>query len=62
MNVEAMKLTGGTDRVRVEALYVRVSDSSKQETALRAQDEVLRATSTGDSRTARPVCVKTGRA
>ncbi|MER5910725.1 IS607 family transposase [Streptomyces sp. NPDC001982] len=49
LDVEAMKTTGGgADRVRLEALYVRVSGSSGQESSLAAQEEDLRATSDGE--------------
>jgi excisionase family DNA binding protein len=49
VDVEAMKVTaGGGDRVRMEALYVRVSGSSGQESFLEAQEKELRATSGGE--------------
>ncbi|MER5918297.1 IS607 family transposase [Streptomyces sp. NPDC001982] len=48
VDVEAMKVTSGADRVRLEALYVRVSGTSGQESSLTAQEEELRATSSGE--------------
>ncbi|MFE1856914.1 IS607 family transposase [Streptomyces sp. NPDC002387] len=47
VDVEAMKVTSGGDRLRLEGLYVRVSGSSGQESSLGAQEKELRATSTG---------------
>jgi excisionase family DNA binding protein len=48
--VESMKRGGdsATSRPRREVLYVRVSGSSGQESSLEAQEEELRATSTGE--------------
>ncbi|QHC23134.1 IS607 family transposase [Streptomyces sp. GS7] len=47
VDVEAMKVAGSLERVRLEGLYVRVSGSSGQESSLAAQEEELRSTSTG---------------
>lgn len=47
VDVEAMKVTSGGDRLRLEGLYVRVSGSSGQDSSLGAQGKELRATSTG---------------
>ncbi|MCX5320047.1 IS607 family transposase [Streptomyces sp. NBC_00120] len=46
-DVEAMKVSTGGERVRLEGLYVRVSGSSGQESSLEAQESELRATSAG---------------
>lgn len=48
VDVESMKVTSDTSRVRLEALYVRVSGSSGQESSLTAQEDELRATSSGE--------------
>ncbi|WP_089009157.1 IS607 family transposase [Micromonospora viridifaciens] len=48
IDVEAMKVSTGGERVRLEGLYVRVSGSSGQESSLEAQERELRATSTGE--------------
>jgi putative resolvase len=43
-----MKVTSSADRVHLEALYVRVSGSSGQESSLDAQEKELRSTSSGE--------------
>ncbi|MFJ9713623.1 recombinase family protein [Streptomyces sp. NPDC101234] len=43
-----MKVSTGSECVRLEGLYVRVSGSSGQESSLGAQEKELRATSTGE--------------
>ncbi len=43
-----MKVSGDSSRVRLEALYVRVSGSSSQESSLDAQETELRTTSSGE--------------
>jgi predicted site-specific integrase-resolvase len=49
VDVENMKRGGtGSQRPRLEVLYVRVSGSSGRESSLLAQEEELRATATGD--------------
>ncbi|MEV7025989.1 IS607 family transposase [Kitasatospora sp. NPDC093558] len=48
VDVESMKVTKDSSRVRLEVLYARVSGSSGQESSLIAQEEELRATSTGE--------------
>ncbi|MFU8855125.1 IS607 family transposase [Micromonospora sp. SL1-18] len=48
VDVEAMKVSGGGVRVRLEGLYVRVSGSSGQESSLEAQERELRATAAGE--------------
>ena len=48
VDVEAMKVSAGGGRFRLEGLYVRVSGSSGQESSLEAQEDELRATSTGE--------------
>ncbi|SCF15476.1 Resolvase, N terminal domain [Micromonospora viridifaciens] len=48
IDVEAMKVSTGGERVRLEGLYVRVSGSGGQESSLEAQERELRATSTGE--------------
>jgi excisionase family DNA binding protein len=48
VDVEAMKVTSSSERVRLEALYVRVSGSSGQESSLETQEKELRATSDGE--------------
>ncbi|MEV0158422.1 IS607 family transposase [Micromonospora sp. NPDC050686] len=48
VDVEAMKVSTGGERVRLEGLYVRVSGASGQESSLEAQERELRATSTGE--------------
>ncbi|MEU5938530.1 IS607 family transposase [Micromonospora sp. NPDC047548] len=48
VDVEAVKVSTGGERVRLEGLYVRVSGSGGQESSLDAQEEELRATSTGE--------------
>ena len=47
VDIENLK-RGGTDRPRLELLYVRVSGSTGQETSLAAQEEELRTTATGE--------------
>jgi len=47
VDIENLK-RGGTDRPRLELLYVRVSGSTAQETSLAAQEEELRTTATGE--------------
>jgi excisionase family DNA binding protein len=47
IDVEAMKVSTGGARVRLEGLYVRVCGSSGQESSLDAQENELRATSAG---------------
>ncbi len=47
VDIENMK-RGGTDRPRLELLYLRVSGSTGQETSLTAQEEKLRTTATGE--------------
>ncbi|MEV6734401.1 MULTISPECIES: IS607 family transposase [unclassified Streptomyces] len=48
VDVENMKRGGDSSRPRLELLYVRVSGSSGQESLLEAQEQELRATSTGE--------------
>ncbi|MEU1600467.1 recombinase family protein [Streptomyces sp. NPDC005708] len=48
IDVEAMKVSTGGERVRLEGLYVRVSGSHELESSLQAQEKELRATSTGE--------------
>ncbi|MEU1599771.1 recombinase family protein [Streptomyces sp. NPDC005708] len=48
IDVEAMKVSTGGERVRLEGLYVRVSGSYGLESSLQAQEKELRATSTGE--------------
>ncbi|MGI5144538.1 MULTISPECIES: IS607 family transposase [unclassified Streptomyces] len=48
IDVEAMKVFTGGERVRLEGLYVRVSGSHGQESSLQAQEKELQATSTGE--------------
>ncbi|MGW2937922.1 IS607 family transposase [Streptomyces sp. NPDC001156] len=48
IDVEAMKVSTGGERVRLEGLYVRVSGSHGLESSLQAQEKELRATSTGE--------------
>lgn len=48
VDVEAVKVSTGGERVRLEGLYVRVSGSSGQESLLDTQEKELRATSTGE--------------
>lgn len=48
VDIEAMKVSTGGARVRLEGLYVRVSGSSGQESSLDVQESELRATSTGE--------------
>jgi excisionase family DNA binding protein len=49
VDVESMKVSfGDAGRVRLEALYVRVSGSSGQESSLDAQEKELRAASSGE--------------
>jgi putative resolvase len=48
VDVEAVKVSTGSERVRLEGLYVRVSGSSGQESSLDTQEKELRATSTGE--------------
>jgi excisionase family DNA binding protein len=48
VDVEAVKVSTGGERVRLEGLYVRVSGSSGQESSLDTQEKELRATSTGE--------------
>ncbi|WP_218877945.1 recombinase family protein [Streptomyces sp. TLI_55] len=48
IDVEAMTVSTGSECVRLEGLYVRVSGSSGQESSLGAQEMELRATSTGE--------------
>ncbi|MBT2394535.1 recombinase family protein [Streptomyces sp. ISL-100] len=48
VDVEAMKVTSSAGRVRLEALYVRVSGASGQESSLETQEKELRATSSGE--------------
>ncbi|MCW3820906.1 recombinase family protein, partial [Micromonospora sp. DR5-3] len=48
IDVEAMKVSSGGGRLRLEGLYVRVSGSAGQESLLEAQEHELRATSTGE--------------
>jgi excisionase family DNA binding protein len=49
-DVEGMKVTaGGSERVRLEGLYLRVSGSTGPESSLAAQEAELRATSTGQA-------------
>src|SRR5262249_35574009 len=45
---EAMKVSTGGERVRLEGLYVRVSGSHGQESSLQTQEKELRGTSTGE--------------
>jgi putative resolvase len=47
-DVESMKVGSDASRVRLEALYVRVSGTSGQESSLAAQEDELRATSAGE--------------
>lgn len=48
IDVEALKVSTGGERVRLEGLYVRVSGSGGQESSLAVQERELRATSTGE--------------
>src|SRR5262249_62067708 len=48
IDVEAMKVSTGRERVRLEGLYVRVSGSHGQESSLQTQEKELRPTSTGE--------------
>jgi predicted site-specific integrase-resolvase len=48
IDVEAMKVSTGGKRVRLEGLHVRVSGSHGQESSLQAQEKELLATSTGE--------------
>lgn len=50
-DIDALKIPGGegTDRLRLEGLYVRVSGTTGQESSLDAQEAELRATATGTS-------------
>lgn len=48
IDVELLKVSTGGERVRLEGLYVRVCGASGQESSLEAQEEELRATSSGE--------------
>ena len=45
--VEAMKMTPGVERLRLEGMYVRVSGATGHESLLAAQEAEVRATSAG---------------
>lgn len=47
-DVEAMRVTPGGERLRLEGLYVRVSGAAGQESSLAAQEAELRAVSAGE--------------
>jgi putative resolvase len=47
-DVEAMKITPGGERLRLEGLYARVSGATGQESSLAAQEAELRSTSAGE--------------
>ncbi|MGW9026016.1 recombinase family protein [Streptomyces sp. NPDC055722] len=47
VDIEAMKVSSGVERLRLEGLYVRVAGSSGRESSLDAQEKELWATSTG---------------
>ncbi|MDZ5444131.1 recombinase family protein [Micromonospora sp. 4G57] len=48
IDVEAMKVSTGGERFRLEGLYVRVCGSSGRESSLEAHENELRPTSTGE--------------
>lgn len=47
VDVEAMKVTPGGERIRLEGLYVRVSGAREQDLSLAAQEAELPAASAG---------------